>query len=73
MTPSEARKALGMSIHDMALVMGVHRQTWTKWERGERRPDNAAARLMELLVWLHQYHEALLTDFRPEHNTQGSS
>ena len=51
--PKEARQTLGLSIAEMARAMGVHRQTWTKWERGERQPDNAAIQLMQLLCWLH--------------------
>ncbi len=48
-TPQTIRQTLDLSIDEMAQVMGVHRQTWLKWERGERRPDNAAVRLMEIL------------------------
>ena len=54
MTPAEARQTLGLSREEMARAMGVHRETWAKWERGERRPDNAAAQLMRLLCWLHE-------------------
>ena len=54
MTPAEVRKELGLSVEEMAQAMGVHRQTWVKWERGERKPDNAATRLMHLLCWLHE-------------------
>lgn len=43
------RRKLGLSYATMARVCGVHRQTWIKWERGEREPDNAACRLMEIL------------------------
>lgn len=53
MTFAEARQKLGLSIAEMAQACGVHRQTWTKWERGERSPDAAAVRLISLLVWLH--------------------
>jgi len=54
MTPAEARKKLGLSQQEMAHFMGVHYMTWRKWERCERRPDNAAVRLMALLCWLHE-------------------
>ena len=53
MTPAEARQALGISVEEMARAMGVHRKTWVKWELGERKPDNAALQLMQLLCWLH--------------------
>ena len=51
--PKEARLRLGLSINDMARACGVHRQTWVKWERGERTPDAAALRLLDVLIWLH--------------------
>lgn len=54
MTPAEARQALGLSIAEMARAMGVHRQTWVKWEREERQPNDSAVQLMRLLVWLHE-------------------
>lgn len=58
MTPQEARQKLGLSIAEMAQACGVHRQTWTKWERGEREPDKAAQRLIKVLVWLHDEEPA---------------
>ncbi|MBA1447058.1 MAG: helix-turn-helix domain-containing protein [Gammaproteobacteria bacterium] len=53
MTPVETRQKLGLSQKEMASAMGVHVMTLSKWERGERKPDNAALKLMSLLVWLH--------------------
>lgn len=50
---AEVRKRLGLSIADMAKACGVHRQTWIKWEKGERHPEAAARRLISLLEWLH--------------------
>jgi len=58
MTPQEARQKLGLSIAEMAQACGVHRQTWTKWERGEREPDKAAQRLINVLVWLQDEEPA---------------
>ena len=55
MTPAEARRALGLSQQEMARAMNVHYMTWRKWERGEREPDNAAKRLMDLLVFLNSH------------------
>ncbi len=43
------RRKLGLSYAEMAQICGVHRQTWIKWERGERQPDAAALRLMAIL------------------------
>ena len=48
----EVRLRLGLSQQAMSAAMGVHRQTWVKWERGERTPDNAALRLIEALQFM---------------------
>ena len=64
MTSFEARKSLGLFVNEMAGLMGVHRQTWVKWERGERVPDNAAVRLMQLLCWLREEHPEIFTQWR---------
>lgn len=66
MTPAEARQKLGLSIAEMARAMGVHRDTWGKWERGAREPDNAAMRLMELLCWLHENRGPTLAQWLKE-------
>jgi len=60
MNAKEARQMLGLSQVDMARAMGVHYMTLRKWERGERKPDQAARRLMELLCWLHEHRRATL-------------
>ena len=49
-TPKQARQRLGLSIAEMARRCGVHRNTWAKWEREERRPNAAARRLIEILL-----------------------
>lgn len=66
MTPKETRSKLGISVAEMARAMGVHRDTWGKWERGERRPDNAATRLMGLLCWLHDNRGQTLAQWLKE-------
>lgn len=33
----EARKRLGMSVQQMADRLGVHRDTYSKWERGVQK------------------------------------
>lgn len=66
MTPTEARQKLGLSIAEMARAMGVHRQTWTKWERGERQPDKASLQLMQLLCWLRDKHDPTLAQWMNE-------
>jgi len=51
--PKKARLRLGLSINDMSDACGVHRQTWVKWERGEREPGAAVGRLINILLWLN--------------------
>lgn len=57
----EARLRLGLSQQAMSAAMGVHRQTWVKWERGERQPDRAALRLIQALLFL--FERGCLADF----------
>lgn len=57
---SEARNTLGLDIDEMATAMGIHRNTWGKWVKGERRPDNAAVQLVRYLLWLHGHHPRIL-------------
>ena len=57
----EARLRLGLSQQAMSAAMGVHRQTWVKWERGERTPDNAALRLIAALQFM--FERGFLAEF----------
>ncbi len=50
---NDAREALGFTIKQMAEAMGVDRDTWGKWVRGARRPNNAALQLIKHFIWLH--------------------
>lgn len=43
------RHRLGLSQTDFAAALGVTRSTLCKWERGERRPDGASARLLSIV------------------------
>ena len=52
MNPKQTRLTLGLSINEMAQVCGVHRQTWVKWERGERTPPAIAIRFFDILELL---------------------
>lgn len=56
MSPVEARHKLGLSVGEMAQLMGVHRDTYGKWERdrdkGGQQPPAVATRMMKTLVWL---------------------
>ncbi len=49
-----SREALGLNQSEMARAMGVHRNTWIKWERGEdgRQITASPARLVKTLLWL---------------------
>ena len=50
--PKETRLLLGLSQTEIAKAMGVHRNTWIKWERGERDITAAPAQLLKTLLWL---------------------
>ena len=57
MTPAEARQDLGLSIAEMARTLGIHRQTWVKWERGEQSPPAVALTAIRLLWFLQMRGE----------------
>jgi len=48
--PREAREARGLSVADAADALGVHRNTITRWESGERIPS-----AVDLLNLIHLY------------------
>jgi len=62
MTPLEARQELGLSIEEMARALGIHRQTWVKWERCEQRPPAVAVTAMRMLVFISI--RGMLADWR---------
>ena len=51
----QARQALGLNIKQMAACLGVHRDTYGKWERGEQSPPAIAESHIRLLIWLKQH------------------
>jgi transcriptional regulator with XRE-family HTH domain len=51
--PKQARENLGLNQTQMAEAMGVHRNTWLKWERGEQQISAAPARLIQVFLWLN--------------------
>lgn len=57
---NESRLRLGFSIQQMADAMDVHRDTWGKWVRGDRKPDRASVQLVRLMLWLHDHRTATL-------------
>ena len=53
MTPAEikhARQQLGLSVNAMAQRLGIDRNTYGKWERGEQRAPAIAATAIRWLV-----------------------
>lgn len=56
-----ARLDLGMTQSDMARAMGVHRVTYTKWERGENAITAAPATVIRML--LHMQSKAVLNSW----------
>jgi DNA-binding transcriptional regulator YiaG len=59
MTPLETRQHLGLNIAEMTRLLNVPRSTWNCWERGEREPDRAAKRLMEIVVLIHDTNPSI--------------
>ena len=55
-TLKEKRERLGLKQSDMARLMGVHRQTYVSWERGEKQMSAAPARLLEMIEDLSAKH-----------------
>lgn len=51
-SPNQARLTLELNQTEMSAAMGVHRNTWLKWERGEQQMSAAPARLLKTLLWL---------------------
>jgi DNA-binding transcriptional regulator YiaG len=53
MTPAEilqARQSLGLSVNVMAQRLGIDRNTYGKWERGEQRAPAIATTAIRWLV-----------------------
>lgn len=50
--PKQVREFLGLNQTSMAKAMGVHRNTWLKWERGEQDISAAPSQLLKTLLWL---------------------
>ena len=48
--PREVRETAGLSVQDAAEALGVHRNTITRWESGERIPT-----AVDLLNLVHLY------------------
>ncbi len=41
-----ARRALGLTQAQLAARLGIHQNTWGRWERGDHEPDALKLRLM---------------------------
>ena len=46
----QARQSLGLSVNAMAQRLGIDRNTYGKWERGEQRAPAIAATAIRWLV-----------------------
>lgn len=53
LTPRQLRQRIGVSNARMAQLLGVCSDTWLAWQSGRRKPSAAAARLMDVLLWLY--------------------
>lgn len=66
----QARQRLGLNVATMARALGVHRDTYSKWERSAQRAPAVAVRLIATLLWLQSigWFENFLTKFatRPD-------
>ena len=43
---------LGLTKADTARAMGVHYQTFIKWQRGEQKPPAVAMQMARALLWV---------------------
>ena len=67
MTPLESRQILGLSQSQMARMMGgTSPMTISKWETGQRNPQDQAVELMRLLVWMHENHPRIYEKWTSE-------
>jgi len=69
MIDDNIRKQIGISVNDFCTLLNIHRGTYHKWVTGERKPDKAAVRLLEIINWLHQ--KDLLKEFIADINSVG--
>ena len=44
------RLAMKMTQAEMALMFGVHKNTWARWERGAMAPGHVAEALLRLVL-----------------------
>ena len=66
------RQRLSLGEVGMAAYLGVPRQTYIKWENGQRNPDSSTRRLFEVLQMIEelrdstcaQVHEGMLRSAR---------
>lgn len=56
----ETRNKLGLNQKEMAYLLGVSYNTYTKWETGHRNPTTSAQRLIELVGLVGEHAPAVL-------------
>ncbi|MDE9477042.1 helix-turn-helix transcriptional regulator [Xenorhabdus bovienii] len=49
---NEAREKLGLSVSEMARILGVHRNNVDQWCRGERNPPAIALTAIAMMVFM---------------------
>jgi len=49
-TIAKLRKSKGLSQEEFGKLLGVHKITVSRWERGDKRPSNLALRRLERLA-----------------------
>jgi DNA-binding transcriptional regulator YiaG len=54
---SAAREKLGLTQHEMAVLLGISPRTLQNWEQGQREPDQAAKILLRVAM---KYPRAVL-------------
>jgi len=58
-SPKEARETLGLNQTKMSRAMGIHRNHWLKFERGERPITAGPKRTLEILLLLKSEHPTI--------------
>lgn len=46
------RKSFGFNQMEFARLLQIHRNTWVKWERGEREPPAVAISAIKMLLFM---------------------
>ena len=58
------RTELGVSQAQLAALMGTHKMSVSKWERGIQSQTGAATTLLNLLRWMHRNYPETFETWR---------